>query len=163
MYCKSRHILKQHTKVDQCGIIKQMLELKEVRQTTKETQGFVSRSSDSLLWILHLRWGTRWVWVSFNSIPWVRSLSTTSPILLSWSFPPRGQDHTLTDLPLLPTTLLNLSTQSKDMQSRWLNSQRVLGRASWSKHYFRKHKRIQRTSSPRKRGLRSINTPQIKN
>ena len=29
---------KQHTKVDQCGIIKQMLELKVVRQTTMETQ-----------------------------------------------------------------------------------------------------------------------------
>ena len=58
--------------------------------------------------------------------------------------------------------LLNLSTQSKDMQSRWLNSQRVLGRASWSINYLKKLKKSQGTSSPCKRGLRGINTPLLK-
>ena len=58
--------------------------------------------------------------------------------------------------------LLNFSTQSKDMESNGVNSQRVLGRASWSRKYFRKFKRRQRTSSPRKRGLRGINTPLLK-
>ena len=103
MYCKSLHTQKQHTKVDRCGIMKQMLELKVVRQTTMETQGFISRSSDSPPWILRLRWETHWVWVSFNSIHWVGSLSTISSIPLSWSFPPRGQDHARTNLPLLTT------------------------------------------------------------
>ena len=58
--------------------------------------------------------------------------------------------------------LLNLSTQSKDMQSKRLNSQRVLGRACWSRKCLRKLKESQRTSSPRKRGLRGINTPLLK-
>ena len=58
--------------------------------------------------------------------------------------------------------LLNLSTQSKDMQSRWLNSQRVLGRACWSRIGFWRLKKCQGTSSPRKRGLRGINTPHFK-
>ena len=36
------------------------------------------------------------------------------------------------------------------------------GRASWSRKCLRKLKRSQRTSSPRKRGLRGINTPLLK-
>ena len=40
-----------------------------VRQTTMETQEFVSRSSDSPTWIIRLHWGARWMWVFFNSIP----------------------------------------------------------------------------------------------
>jgi len=41
MYCKSLHTLKQHTNVDQCGIVNKVLEHKVVRQTTMETRGFV--------------------------------------------------------------------------------------------------------------------------
>ena len=57
---------------------------------------------------------------------------------------------------------LNLSTQPKDMQSSWLNSQRVLGRACWLRNGFWKLKKGQETSSPRKGGMRGINTPLIK-
>ena len=55
--------------------------------------------------------------------------------------------------------LLNLSTQSKDMQSNGLNSQRVLGRASWPRKRLKKLRRMQGTSNPQRRGLRGINTP----
>ena len=53
---------------------------------------------------------------------------------------------------------LNLSTQSNDMQSSQHNSQRVLGKASWSRKCFKELKNSQGTNSAHKSGPRGINT-----
>ena len=102
MYYKSLHTQKQHTKIDRCGIIKKMLELKVVRQTTKETQGFVSEVQ------IHQRES----YVSVEELVGLESLATRSlelglfqPLLLSTILilSTRGEDHARTNLLLLTT------------------------------------------------------------
>ena len=55
--------------------------------------------------------------------------------------------------------MLNLSTQPKNMKSSWLNSQRVLGRACWSRKWLWEALECQGTSRTQRRGLRGIHTP----